>query len=185
MRSKLDNDSSIKFSCGNEFQTTSDEDPQWRSDLYSIPLSEPPLRVWTRIDEAHRCLPETIEDVIARHPCIAPSLEHALMEANALATELKTGYNSAAQDQDYLGNVSPQDFHYKLIIQSSDRKLQFIDYYSWDFSWLTDWNPFISSEDSCPFDFKFRHSIRLEDGREQVIQSIPLSTSTSQGDGSK
>lgn len=175
MRSKVEENRGILYTCHTDFTNSrKDEDSDWYSDIYVTSLpSHRHTPFWTRVDESAGCTRELKKDVINRHPCLKETLEEALALAEEMAEDLNQSY-SAVQTQDGFVNIAPEDMVYKLVVQSTDRNLPFIDLYGWDFSWLSSWNPFLSEENSCPFRFEFRHGVRLPNGSQQILQTYPL-----------
>lgn len=178
MRGKIDHSKrEALFSCASDLTTSRPEDPEWKSDLYVVYLSKSRKQFWTRVDEAASCIAENLEDVTTRHPCLSEALEEAMIQADEMAEDLHQSYLDL-QSRNEMGDFQTEDMTYKLVIQSTDKNLSFIDPDAWDFSWLSTWNPFLEDKNSCPFRFEFRHGVRTANGSQKILQryhlNIPL-----------
>lgn len=174
MRSKMEKDSSSPFKCPALFH-----DPL---DLYSLDLPRHPkipfnkTRVMTKVASDKSCTTEKVEGLLARHSCLKSSLDRAMKQAEDLVEKWQESYLHLVREDNYLGNIDPEEINYRLIVRSTDKNVNYIDVYAWDFSWLSDFN-FFSNKNACPYTFHLQQDWSSKTGATTLIQSTPLDPS--------
>ncbi len=184
-RPEEDRGSKIRNLCTGKF-TNHKENEKIISDLYFSPLPESAtvheldeeqiehLQVWTKIENGKFCHPETVSDVLVRHPCLEDSYFNAFANAIELKNKIILDLYSPSPKEFHWGDIDPNSIEFELIIKSEDPKLRDINVKGWDFSWLLGYNPFLSKENACPFQYSLRVLTSDSYHRSIILEDFPL-----------